>query len=305
MGVLVGLVIAIGSLVVGFAAMGGNIIVLWQPWELVIILGTAIGTYVIANPLKTVVDTAQAAKEAMRNTVPDQQHYFELLGILYALMRELRAKGRVEVESHIENPTGSTLFANYPSVLKDTELTTFICDYFRLIIVGKAQAHEIDNLMDEEINNNLGERLKPYYALNTIAEALPALGIVAAVLGVIKAMGALDQSPQLLGSFIGAALVGTFAGIFCSYAIVAPLAYKIKVTREKQARVYIVTKQTLVAFISGAAPQIALEYGRKMISFTERPSIDEVEERTIANAPSGRPAAAGAPASAAVQKEAA
>ncbi len=290
MSVFVGLLIAIGSLVGGFAAMGGHLAVLWQPWELVIILGTAIGTYIIANPMKVVVDTASATGEALRNSIPKQPLYFELLGALYALMRELRGKGRAEVEQHIEAPHDSALLAHFPAVLADRKLTTFICDYFRLIIVGKAQAHEIEALLDEEISSLHQERLKPYYALNMVAEGLPALGIVAAVLGVIKAMGAIDQSPALLGSFIGAALVGTFAGIFFSYAVIGPIAYKIKTTREQQIGVYVVVKQTLLAFINGGAPQVALEYGRKVIASEQRPSIDEVEEQTIGGAAQRAPA---------------
>jgi chemotaxis protein MotA len=302
---VIGLLIAAGSLIGGFSAMGGHVAVLWQPWELVIILGTAIGTYVIANPMKTVSDTGAALAEAFRNATPTQAHYFDILGVLYALMRELRNKGRAEIEQHIENPYESTLFAGFPSVLADPKLTTFICDYFRLIIVGKAQAHEVEALLDEEMTSQMQDSLKPYYALGTVAEALPALGIVAAVLGVIKAMGAIDQSPALLGGFIGAALVGTFAGIFFSYAVIGPLAQKIKTTREKRGRVYIVVKQTLLAFINGAAPQVALEYGRKVISASERPSIDEVEDKTISGAPRQPASAAAAAAGAAPQKEAA
>src|SRR5262249_25627798 len=128
---------------------------------------------------------------------------------------------------------------------------------------------------------HIQDGMKPYYALGMLSEGLPALGIVAAVLGVVKAMGAIDQSPALLGGYIGAALVGTFAGIFFSYAVFGPIAQKIKVTREKRSRVYIVVKQTLLAFINGAAPQVALEFGRKVISASERPSIDEVEDRAI------------------------
>ncbi len=284
MSVFVGLLIAAVSLLGGFAAMGGHLAVLWQPWEMVIILGTAVGTFVIANPMKVIADTGTALKEALLNATPKQSHYFEVLGVLYALMRELRNKGRAEVEQHIETPYESTLFANFPSVLADRTLTTFICDYFRLIIVGKAQAHEIDALLDEEITSHIQDGLKPYYALGMLSEGLPALGIVAAVLGVVKAMGAIDQSPALLGGYIGAALVGTFAGIFFSYAVFGPIASKIKVTREKRSRVYIVVKQTLLAFINGAAPQVALEFGRKVISASERPSIDEVEDKAISGA---------------------
>ncbi|PZU93896.1 MAG: flagellar motor stator protein MotA [Chelatococcus sp.] len=303
MSVLIGLVIAVVSLIGGFAAMGGHLVVLWQPWELVIILGTAIGTYVVANPIKTVADTGKALREALGGKGPTQDKYFELLGVLYALMRELRNKGRTEVEQHIESPQTSALFGGYPLILADTDLTLFICDYFRLIIVGKAQAHEIEGLLDEELSGLHIDRLKPYYALGTVSEALPALGIVAAVLGVIKAMGAIDQSPALLGGFIGAALVGTFAGIFVSYAMVGPLAIKIKTTREGQLRLYVIVKQTLLAFINGAVPQVALEYGRKVIPSSERPSIDEVEDRTINGAGAG--AQRGAAATDRAQKEAA
>ncbi len=161
------------------------------------------------------------------------------------------------------------------------ELTDFVCDYFRLIIIGNARPHEIEALMDEEIQTYLREKLKPYYAMNSVAECLPALGICAAVLGVIKAMGALDQSPDLLGHLIGAALVGTFAGIFLSYGVAAPIANKIKIVREKRCRVLVVVKQSLLAFMNGAMPQIALEHGRKTISAHDRPSIDDVEQATL------------------------
>jgi chemotaxis protein MotA len=152
----------------------------------------------------------------------------------------------------------------------------------RLIIMGSARTHEIEALMDEEIHTIVKSKLTPYNALTVVSEALPALGIVAAVLGVIKAMAAIDQSPKLLGGLIGAALVGTFAGIFMSYGLVSPFSHKIKLTREKQCRPYVIVKQTLLAFMNGAMPQIAVEHGRKMIAGSERPSIDVVENETIA-----------------------
>jgi chemotaxis protein MotA len=151
--------------------------------------------------------------------------------------------------------------------------------------MGSARTHEIEALMDEEIETIVRSKLKPYNALMMIAEGLPALGIVAAVLGVIKAMGALDQSPKLLGGFIGAALVGTFVGIFLSYGIVAPLALKVKMVREQRARMYVIVKQSLLAFMNGALPQIAIEHGRKMIGPADRPSIDVVESETINGGP--------------------
>ena len=261
--------------------MGGKLEVLWQPWEYVIICGTTLGIYMIANPLATVKDTGRALNESILNKAPKQSTYLDILGVLYGLMREQKTKTRAQVEAHVDNPAESKIFAAFPAILKDAELTTFICDYFRLIIIGNARPHEIESLMDEEINTLVRDKLKPYFSLVSVAEALPAIGIVAAVLGVIKAMGALDQSPELLGKLIGAALVGTFAGIFFSYGIVSPLAQKIKVIREKRCRVYIIIKQTLLAYLNGAMPQIAVEHGRKAISAGSRPTIDAVESQTL------------------------
>ncbi len=281
MSILIGFIIAFGSILGGYAALGGHISVLWQPWELVIIIGAAVGTFLVGNSMKTVKDTGSAIVEAFATAIPGRQDYLDLLEVLYALMRELRGKGRNEVEKHIEEPDSSEIFQRFPQISENKELRSFICDYFRLIIVGNARTHEVEALMDEEIQTLARTRMKPYHAMSVIAEAFPALGIVAAVLGVIKAMGAIDQSPQILGSLIGAALVGTFAGIFISYAIVAPLAHKIKNTRERQLSPYIIIKQTLLAFMNGAVPQIALEYGRKTIPSGDRPSIDEVDNEVI------------------------
>jgi chemotaxis protein MotA len=282
LGSFLGIIITVAALLGGFAAMGGHLAVLMQPWEFVIILGTAIGTFILANPWKVVADTGLAAMQAVTNAIPGERYYLDLLGALHALMRELRNKGRNEVEGHIDDPSSSEIFKTFPNVLADTSLLQFICDYVRLIIMGNARTHEIESLMDEEIHTIVKSKLAPYNALVVVSEALPALGIVAAVLGVIKAMGALDQSPKLLGGYIGAALVGTFAGIFLSYGIISPFALKMKMTREKRCRPYIIVKQTLLAFMNGAMPQIAVEHGRKMISATERPSIDVVENETIA-----------------------
>jgi chemotaxis protein MotA len=276
--IFLGLVVALGCMLGGFAAMGGHISVIWQPWEFVIIGGASLGTFIVANPIKTIKDTGAGLKEAVTNDVPHSQDYLETLGILYFLMRELRSKPRNEVEEHIDSPDQSALFQKFPSVLKNRDLTTFICDYCRLIIIGNARTHEIESLMDEEIQTAKSDKMKPYHALVSVGEGLPALGIVAAVLGVVKAMGALDESPEVLGHLIGAALVGTFAGIFMSYAVFSPLANKIKTIREKKMRPYIIVKQTLLAFMNGAMPQVALEHGRKTISIYERPSIDDVEQ---------------------------
>lgn len=285
---IIGMVIVFGSLLGGFAAMGGHIGVLWQPFEYVIILGSAIGTFFVANPMKVVKDSFKGIMEAIKEATPKPRDYLDTLSILYALMRELRTKTRTEMEVHVDNPGESDIFKAFPKILADKDLTNFICDFCRLIIIGNARTHEIEALMDEEIQTIQRDKLKVYLALSAVADALPALGIVAAVLGVIKAMGALDQPPEVLGHLIGAALVGTFAGILFSYGVFGPLATKVKTVREKKVRLYVIIKQTLLAFMNGAMPQVALEHGRKTISAYERPSISEVEQETM-NSGSGDP----------------
>lgn len=292
MTIVVGIIVTLACMLGGFMAMGGKVGVIWQPWEYVIICGSAFGTFIVANPLKTIKDSGKALVEAFAQASPKRAVYLEVLGILFTLMQELRSSSRAQVEAHIDDPENSTVFQAFPGVMKNKELTTFVCDYFRLILIGNARTHEVEALMDEEIQTITHDKMKSYHALTTVGDALPALGIIAAVLGVIKAMGAIDQSPEILGGLIGAALVGTFAGIFFSYAIVAPIAHQVKVVREKQMRLYVIVKQSLLAFMNGAMPQIAIEYGRKTISSYERPTIDEVEAQTMAGPGPGGGAAA-------------
>jgi chemotaxis protein MotA len=281
MSFIIGLIVTMGCMLGGFAALGGHLIVLWQPWEFVIIMGSALGTFIVANPLKVIKDTGKAIVQAVLEKTPKSRDYLDILGLLHTLMRELRSKSRNEAEAHIEQPEESPLFQAFPNLLKNKEIIAFICDYCRLYLIGNVKTFEIENLMDEEIAQIKHDKLKPYQALTAIGDGLPALGIVAAVLGVIKAMGALDQSPELLGGLIGAAMVGTFAGIFVSYGIMTPLAYKVKVARSKECHVYLIIKQTLLAFMNGALPQVAIEHGRKSIPSHERPSIDAVENETL------------------------
>jgi len=287
----IGLVIACGSIIGGYAALGGHLEVLVQPFEFVIICGSALGVFIVANPFSTIKDCGRAGLEAIVDKVPKPRDFLDVLSALHGLMRELRAKSRNEVEAHFDNPQDSEIFKGFPALLANADLVVFICDYCRLIIIGNARTHEIEALMDEEIETLAHEKFKPVHALQAVADGLPALGIVAAVLGVIHAMGALDQSPEVLGGLIGAALVGTFAGIFLSYAVIAPIAAKIKVVRQKQMRLYTLVKQSLLAFMNGAMPQVAVEFGRKTIPSRERPTIDVVETETSLGGPPVREAA--------------
>jgi len=277
---VIGLVITIGCILGGYAALGGHLEVLVQPFEFVIIGGSSLGIFIVANTFSTIKDCGKAFLEAVTDRVPKPRDFLDVLNVLHALMRELRAKSRGEVEGHFDNPKESEIFKGFPKLLANADLLTFICDYGRLIIIGNAKTHEIEALMDEELETLAYDRFKPVHAYQAVADGLPALGIVAAVLGIIHAMSALDRSPEELGGLIGAALVGTFAGIFFSYAIIAPIAQKIKVVRQKQLRLFTLVKQSLLAFMNGAMPQVAVEFGRKTIPAKERPTIDTVESET-------------------------
>ncbi len=281
MKIIIGLVITFGCVIGGYMAAGGHLDILWQPFEYMIILGAGLGGFIVANPVKVIKDTGKALGEAFSNRVPKERNYLDMLGALYSLMRDLRTKSRNEIEAHIDNPEESSIFQAAPTVLANVELTAFICDYVRLIIIGNARSHEIEALMDEEIETIVHDKLKPYNALSAVGDGLPAIGIVAAVLGIIHTMGAINDGPDVLGHLIAAALVGTFLGILVSYCLVQPLAAAVKVVREKQNRLYAIVKQTLLAYMNGSVPQVALEYGRKTISSKERPSIDAVEQEMM------------------------
>jgi len=281
LGSIIGLIIALSCMLGGFMAMGGKVSVLMQPWEFLIILGSTFGIFITSNPFSLIKDTGQAIIEALKGSTPKQKDYLAILGLLYTMMREMRSKPNPEVENHIDNPYDSPIFQCYPKILSDHLLTHFICDYCRLVILGNARPFEIEALMDEEIRTISNDSFKPCKAIQTVADTLPALGIIAAILGVIKVMSALNETPEVLGNLIGAALVGTFSGIFFSYGVFGPIATKIKSIRGKKIQMYTVIKQTLLAYMNGATPQIALEYGRKTISAKNRPSIDVVEQEAM------------------------
>ena len=281
MTIIIGLVVVFGCLLGGFAAMGGHLEVLVQPWEYFIIGGVAVGTFIVANPIATIKDTGKALLEVFKNKVPKGQEYLDIIGLLFMLMQAIRSSTRAEVEAHIDDPENSNIFSEFPDILEDEEMLSFIADYVRLIILGNARPHEIEALMEEEIHTISRDKMKPYQAVQAVSDGLPAIGIVAAVLGVIKAMGSLDKPPEYLGALIGAALVGTFAGILMSYGLAGPFATAIKSVRDKQNRRYVIVKQTLIAFMNGATPHLAVEYGRKTISKKDRPTLETVEEQML------------------------
>ena len=277
MGVLIGLVIGIGSLLGGFLAMGGHLEVIWQPYEFVIIGGIALGAFIMGNPMSTIKDAAKGSMEALSNKVPKRKDFLGLLSLLFALMRDLRSRPRNEVEAHIDNPEESAIFQAFPTVLKNHDLTHFICDYCRIIIIGNARPHEIEALMDSEIETHHQEAHAPVAALTRLAGALPAFGIVAAVLGVVNTMGSVGQPPAVLGGMIGSALVGTFLGILLAYGFAEPLAGLLEQKVEDAGKELQCIKTTLLASMQGYAPQVAIEFGRKVLFSGDRPTFTELE----------------------------
>jgi chemotaxis protein MotA len=277
---IIGSVTVLASVAGGYLANGGHMSVLWQPFELLIIIGAAVGGFITANRKPVLSASGKAVAALLKGEKYDKKAYLDLLSLLYHVFKLAKTKGALALEQHVEKPDESSLFAQYPKFQQDHHALVFLCDYLRLLTLGTDNHHEMETLMDEEIETHHDEQHAVYGAIQSVADGLPALGIVAAVLGVIHAMGALDQSPEVLGGLIGAALVGTFAGIFLSYGVVAPVATKIKTVRDKQLHLYVLIKQSLIAYMNGAMPQVAVEFGRKTIPNKERPSIDTVENET-------------------------
>jgi len=267
-----------------YVVSGGSIAVLAEalPFEMVTIGGAALGSFVMANSMHDVKHMLGGLRKVMKGAAYSKADYIDLLCLLFFFARLASTKGSMALEPHIEKPQESAAFQKFPKILANHQACPMICDYLRMVGMNADDPHQIEDVMGRELKKMLNEELHPAHAMQTIADALPALGIVAAVLGVVHAMGALDSSPEILGGLIGAALVGTFSGILLAYGIVQPVAIKIKSVRQKQLRLFSLVKQSLLAFMNGAMPQVAVEFGRKTIPSKERPTIDTVENETIA-----------------------
>ncbi|GAK45241.1 chemotaxis MotA protein [Tepidicaulis marinus] len=281
MGPLIGIPLLIIAVIGGYMGMGGEISVLWQPFEMLIVVGAAISTLIIGNPLAVVKDTVRSVGDLFNGKKVKEEDYLELLSLLYAILRSVKGQGMLQLENMIERPHESELFQQYPRVLANPRAVNFLCDYLRLLSLGTAKPHEIESLMDEEIRILSKDLHRPTHALQVIADALPALGIVAAVLGVIRAMGAINQPPEVLGHLIGGALFGTFIGVFLSYGVVSPLAGLVRTNKDAQISYFLAIKSTLLAHLNGAAAQVAIEYGRKVLHIDAQPSFDAVEKSTV------------------------
>jgi chemotaxis protein MotA len=285
MNLIIGIVVVIACTLGGYMALGGHIFVLWQPFEVVIIVGSAIGAYVISNTGTVLKGTVGAIKASLRGPAYKKENYVELLGVLYQIFKLAKTKGNLALEQHIENPGESSLFQQFPNFSRNEAALHFLCDYLRMITLGAENPMELETLMDEEIETHHHEHDQIASAIQTMADGMPALGIVAAVLGVIKTMGAISEPPEVLGKLIGGALVGTFLGVWLSYGFLAPIASKAKATYDAEAKYLQCIKAGLLAHLHGSAPAVSVEFARKALLSHDRPSFYELEEAVEALPP--------------------
>ena len=282
---IIGTVVVIASTFGGYVALGGHLIVLWQPFEIVIIFGSAAGAFIIGNPGPVLKGTFGAVKASMKGPVYTKDSYVELLGVLYQVFKLVKMKGSLVLETHIENPEESTLFQAFPNFAKDHAALQFLCDYLRMMTLGADDPNELETLMDEEIETHHHEHEQLADAIQTMADGMPALGIVAAVLGVIHTMGSITEPPEILGHLIGGALVGTFLGVWIAYGFIAPIASKAKSTYNAELKYLQCIKVGLLAHLRGCAPTVSVEFARKALLSHDRPSFYELEEAVEALPP--------------------
>lgn len=275
--VFLGYAIVVGSVFGGYAAAGGHLGAMFQPVELIMIGGAAIGSFVVGNPAKTLKSTARMLPSLLKGSKYTKALYMELMSLLYELLDKIRKEGLLAIETDIDAPQESALFGKYPKVLHEHHLIEFTVDYLRLMVGGKSNAHEIESLMDREIDTHHHEGEIPAHALQRTADSLPAFGIVAAVMGVVHTMESVGLPPSELGVLIAHALVGTFLGILLSYGFVGPLVGVIEHKLHESTKALECIKATLLANLNDCVPAVAVEFGRKVLYSTERPGFTELE----------------------------
>ncbi|HTG01761.1 MAG TPA: flagellar motor stator protein MotA [Nitrospirota bacterium] len=274
---IIGIVIILSAVIGGYLLEGGNLHVLFQPIELLIIGGAAAGAFAISATPRVFGIVLKSLATVLAPKAQSKAKYLELLSLLYQLFSKIRKEGLVSIESDIETPAKSPIFRKYTSVLANHHILSFICDNLKVIITANVPPHELDNLMEIEIDTHHHQALIPAHSISKIADGLPALGIVAAVLGVVLTMGKISEPPAVLGHSIGAALVGTFLGVLLSYGFVGPMATNLENQAEEAAGPLNVVKVALVAFVGGSAPQMAVEFGRRAVPDKEKPTFNELE----------------------------
>ena len=277
--VIVGYVVSMGCIFGVYILHGGNIGVILHalPFELVTIFGGALGAFAVNNQPKVLKATIAMIPQALKSSKYTKERYLELMALLYSILQKARKEGLMAIEKDVENPNESPIFQKFPTVGNDHHVVEFMTDYLRMMVSGNLNAHEIESLMDSEIETHHQEAHGPVAAIARLAGALPAFGIVAAVLGVINTMGSVGQPPSILGGMIASALVGTFLGILLAYAVVEPLGGLLEQKSEDSSKELQCIKTTLLASMQGYNPSTAIEFGRKVLFSTERPTFIELE----------------------------
>ena len=275
--VLVGYLVVIGSVLGGYALAGGHLGALFQPLELLIIGGAAAGSFVVSNNAKVLKAVFRALPSLLKGSKYTKARYMELMALLYDLLSKARKEGLMSIEADVETPAESPIFQRYAVITADHELVEFVTDYLRMMVSGNLNSFELENLMDNEIETHHHEAMVPSHAIQKVADGLPAFGIVAAVMGVVHTMASVGRPPSELGQMIAHALVGTFLGILLAYGFVGPLATLLEQKADETTKELQCVKVTLLASMQGYAPTIAVEFGRKVLFSTERPSFLELE----------------------------
>jgi chemotaxis protein MotA len=275
---IVGIVLVIGCVFGGYS-VHGDLRILWQPIEYVIILGGALGAFLAGNPKAVVIGAFKSFGTMVKGPKYKKDAYVELLSCIYSVFRLAKSKGDLALEQHVEKPHDSSLFANFPKFQHDHHAIDFFCDYL-LLTLGASNAHEIESIMDQELDVHHHEKLMVSSAMRSIGEAIPALGIVAAVLGVIVTISSITEPPEVLGGLIGAALVGTFSGILVAYGFVLPMASNLEAAYNAEHHYFMCMKMGLMGHMQGYAPQVSVEFARKVLPDEYRPSFAELEEIT-------------------------
>lgn len=275
---ILGTLVIVGSVFGGFALAGGHLGALFQPLELLMIGGAGLGAFLASNPGKVVKATLGVLPSTFGGSKVNKSLYMELMALLYDILTKTRKEGLMSIERDIESPEESALFQKYPKVLANHHLVEFLTDYLRIMVSGNLNPFEIENLMDNEIETHHHEVEIPAHAVQRVADGLPAFGIVAAVMGVVHTMESVGAPPSELGIMIAHALVGTFLGILLAYGFASPLSALLEQRATEATKVLQTVKTTLLASLNGYAPAIAIEFGRKVLYSTERPSFSELEE---------------------------
>ena len=276
--VIIGYIVVCASVFGGFALAGGHLAALFQPVELLMIGGAALGAFLVGTNNKAIQATLAALPSLFKGSRYTKELYMELMSLLFEVLSKVRKEGLMSIEGDIDSPQESPLFSKYPAVLADHHIIEFMTDYLRLMVSGNMDAFQIENLMDNEIETHHHEGAVPAHVIAKVGDGLPAFGIVAAVMGVVHTMESVGIPPAELGMLIAHALVGTFLGILLAYGFVGPLASLLEQKLEESSKMFQCVKVTLLASLNGYAPALAVEFGRKVLFSTERPTFNELEE---------------------------